>query len=170
MDLLKYLEPMKHLPDRFSNLAFWRGVRKLRDEVVNAFEYVDSWGEHIETSIDGIFNPNNLKLTHTNITRNVTVTFTTFTTLTNAKKGIKLDSSTYSLNIDCKIPTTGYIVVQFFARDNASSTSNYDVVIPVLLYPNGNSCNMYLQETVSLYIPTTQNAPSNVNVSLHYFT
>ena len=49
MDLLKYLEPMKHLPERFSNLAFWRGVRKLRDEVVNAFEYVDSWGTHIES-------------------------------------------------------------------------------------------------------------------------
>lgn len=51
MDLLKYLEPMKNLPDRFSNLAFWRGVRKLKDEVVNAFEYVDSWGENIEHSI-----------------------------------------------------------------------------------------------------------------------
>ena len=49
MDLLKYLEPMKNLSDRFSNLAFWRGVRKLRDEVVNAFEYVDSWGTHIES-------------------------------------------------------------------------------------------------------------------------
>ena len=52
MDLLKYLEPMKNLPERFSNLAFWRGVRKLRDEVVNAFEYVDSWGESIESEID----------------------------------------------------------------------------------------------------------------------
>lgn len=48
MDLLKYLEPMRNLPERFTNLAFWRGVRKLRDEVVNAFEYVDSWGEHVE--------------------------------------------------------------------------------------------------------------------------
>lgn len=48
MDLLKYLEPMKKLPERFSNLAFWRGVRKLKDEVVNAFEYVDSWGKNIE--------------------------------------------------------------------------------------------------------------------------
>ena len=50
MDLLKYLEPMKNLPERFSNLAFWRGVRKLRDEVVNAFEYVDSWGESVENT------------------------------------------------------------------------------------------------------------------------
>lgn len=50
MDLLKYLEPMKNLPERFSNLAFWRGVRKLRDEVVNAFEYVNSWGENIESN------------------------------------------------------------------------------------------------------------------------
>jgi hypothetical protein len=51
MDLLKYLEPMKNLPERFSNLAFWRGVRKLRDDVVNAFEYVDSWGTHIESVV-----------------------------------------------------------------------------------------------------------------------
>lgn len=49
MDLLKYLEPMKHLPDRFSNLAFWRGCRKFKDAVVNALEYVDSWGTHIES-------------------------------------------------------------------------------------------------------------------------
>lgn len=54
MDLLKYLEPMKNLPERFSNLAFWRGVRKLKDEVVNAFEYVDSWGEHVESQLDNI--------------------------------------------------------------------------------------------------------------------
>ena len=48
MDLLRYLEPMKNMPERFSNLAFWRGVRKLKDEVVKAFEYVDSWGTNIE--------------------------------------------------------------------------------------------------------------------------
>ena len=49
MDLLKYLAPMKNMPERFSNLAFWRGVRKLKDEVVNAFEYLDSWGGSIES-------------------------------------------------------------------------------------------------------------------------
>ena len=54
MDLLKYLEPMKNIPERFSNLAFWRGVRKLRDEVVNAFEYVDSWGNDIESKLTSI--------------------------------------------------------------------------------------------------------------------
>ena len=54
MDLLKYLEPMKNMPERFSNLAFWRGVRKLKDAVVNAFEYIDSWGESIESRISEI--------------------------------------------------------------------------------------------------------------------
>lgn len=48
MDLSQYLETMKNLPDRFSNLAFWRGVRKLRDEIAKTFEYVDSWGKNIE--------------------------------------------------------------------------------------------------------------------------
>ena len=51
MDLSKYLEPMKKLPDRFSNLTFWRGVRKLKDEVVSAFEYIDRWGDDIETRV-----------------------------------------------------------------------------------------------------------------------
>lgn len=51
MDLSRYLKPMKNLPDRFSNLAFWRGVGKLKNEVVNAFEYVDSWGKNIENKI-----------------------------------------------------------------------------------------------------------------------
>lgn len=56
MDLLKYLEPMKNLPDRFSNLAFWRGVRKVKDDVINAFEYVDSWGENVEHDISSLQN------------------------------------------------------------------------------------------------------------------
>lgn len=59
MNLTKYLENMKNLPDRFSNLAFWRGVRKLKDEMVKAFEYVASWGTLVEnnlTSLDGKFN------------------------------------------------------------------------------------------------------------------
>ena len=54
MDLLKYLTPMKNMPERFSNLAFWRGVRKLKNEVVNAFEYVDSWGKDIERKLTSI--------------------------------------------------------------------------------------------------------------------
>ena len=54
MDLLKYLAPMKNMPERFSNLAFWRGVRKLKDEVVSAFEYVDRWGKDIERKLTSI--------------------------------------------------------------------------------------------------------------------
>ena len=54
MDLLKYLVPMKNTPERFSNLAFWRGVRKLKDEVVKAFEYEDSWGKNIESKLTSI--------------------------------------------------------------------------------------------------------------------
>ena len=54
MNLLKYVEPMKNLPDRFSNLAFWRGCRKFKDSVVNALEYMDSWGESVENDIVGL--------------------------------------------------------------------------------------------------------------------
>ena len=48
MNLSKYIESMKFLPDRFSNLAFWRGVRKLKYAIVNTFNYIESWGNRIE--------------------------------------------------------------------------------------------------------------------------
>lgn len=51
MNLLKYLEPMKNMPKRFNNLAFWRDSRKFKDDVVNALEYVDSWGENVESEL-----------------------------------------------------------------------------------------------------------------------
>lgn len=54
MDLLKYLEPMKNLPERFSNLAFWRDVRKFKDEVLRAFGYLDNWGKNIESKLDNL--------------------------------------------------------------------------------------------------------------------
>lgn len=48
MKLLEYLEPMKTLPNRFSNLAFWRILRVFKDDVVDAFTYVDTWGKWVE--------------------------------------------------------------------------------------------------------------------------
>lgn len=54
MDISKYLETMKNLPDRFSNFAFWRGVRKLKGELVKTFEYVGEWGNGIEGQITDI--------------------------------------------------------------------------------------------------------------------
>lgn len=68
MDLLKYLEPMKNLPERFSNLAFWRGVRKLKDEMLKTFEYVGEWGNGIEGQITDI-NVNISGLKYSNTTR-----------------------------------------------------------------------------------------------------
>ena len=70
MDLSKYLETMKNLPERFSNLAFWRGVRKLKDEIVNAFEYVDSWGKNIESELanSGLHLISEVELTTSNTT------------------------------------------------------------------------------------------------------
>ena len=51
MDLSQYLETMKNLPERFYNLNFWRGVRKLKDEIVDTFKYVGEWGNGIEDEI-----------------------------------------------------------------------------------------------------------------------
>lgn len=54
MDLSQYLETMKNLPERFSNLTFWRGVRKLRDKLVDTFEYVGEWGTSVEGEINSL--------------------------------------------------------------------------------------------------------------------
>lgn len=54
MDLSNYLETMKNLPDRFSNLAFWRGVRKLKDEIVKTFENVEIWGTLVENNLESL--------------------------------------------------------------------------------------------------------------------
>lgn len=72
MDLLKYLEPMKNIPERFSNLAFWRGVRKLKNEVVSAFEYVDTWGKNIEHVLSSITKVDYSKTSMINIKESVT--------------------------------------------------------------------------------------------------
>ena len=66
MDLLKYLKPMKNLPARFSNLACWRDLKKLKDSAVNAFEYVDSWGKSIESEIESITSPTKMRYVATN--------------------------------------------------------------------------------------------------------
>lgn len=48
MKLSKYLLNMKNLPDMSSNLAFWRSVRKLKNNIVSTFNYIESWGNNVE--------------------------------------------------------------------------------------------------------------------------
>ena len=104
MDLLKYLEPMKNMPERFSNLAFWRGVRKLKDEVVNAFEYVDSWGKSIESKLANfqiISNAGPLVVTCNN----------------NFNGNVKIVSKTSGLAIDMYINSSNFTATLENARD-----------------------------------------------------
>ena len=54
MNLLKYINPIKNIPDRFSNLAFWRCVRKLKDCIISALDYINVWGTGIEDSLSEI--------------------------------------------------------------------------------------------------------------------
>lgn len=48
MNLTKFLKRMEKNPERFSNLAFWREVRKLKTNIVATFKYVESWGNNVE--------------------------------------------------------------------------------------------------------------------------
>ena len=101
MDLLKYLEPMKNLPDRFSNLAFWRGVRKLKNVVVNAFEYVDSWGKSIESRINQIPIIQTLNDLYVTAPANQV---TLVTELTNSTISIHGNGIKFKLPDDCIVP------------------------------------------------------------------
>lgn len=132
MDLLKYLEPMKNLPDRFSNLAFWRGVRKLRDEVVNAFEYVDSWGENVENDLANIKNADYKRNAQLNLTvKNTNIPTSQYMVI--GSKFIYI-SNIYNLRIGTKLPAnygaTMYISV--IVTQGATNTECIGFVTPML--------------------------------------
>lgn len=94
---------MKNLPERFSNLAFWRGVRKLRDDVVNAFEYVDSWGEDIESKLSTIPYHNQYPYQYVKTPSNVTRVPTQFRAPLRIEKlqyGNEYSKDSYSLTIN----------------------------------------------------------------------
>lgn len=124
MDLLKYLEPMKHLPDRFSNLAFWRGCRKFKDAVVNAFEYVDSWGESIESEIAQIPIIRTLKDLY--ITTSAS-TVSLVTDLTNSTISIHGNRIQFKLPDDCIVP----IIFSVAAYINYDGTHPVTVDMPL---------------------------------------
>lgn len=133
MDLLKYLEPMKNLPERFSNLAFWRGVRKLRDEVVNAFEYVDSWGENIENDLANIKSVDYKRNAQLNLTVGDTTIPTTRYMVIDSK--FVYISNIYNLQIGSKLPTnygaTMYISVSI-EQDSMLTTECIGFVTPMV--------------------------------------
>ena len=177
MDLSKYLETMKNLPDRFSNLAFWRGVRKLKDEVVNAFEYVDSWGKSIESKLANfqiISNGGPLSVTcNNNFNGDVKIVSKTsglaldmyinnndFTaTLENAR-----DVKYGFLNIKCHIvKTSGFTDVPFrISAQLFSPSPNLIVAIPT---ENFASCDISKVSNV-----TTSSTVSVTEVTINYFT
>ena len=177
MDLLKYLEPMKKLPDRFSNLAFWRGVRKLKDDIVNAFEYVDSWGKNIESQITNfqiISNSGplgvacnsgfsgNVKIVETafGLALNLYINSNNFTATLEDAKSVKYGF----LTINCHIAkTSGYsdvpikISAQFF-----SPAPNVIVAIPT---EHCSTCDISDISNI-----TTSSTVSVASVTLNYFT
>ena len=177
MDLLKYLTPMKNMPERFSNLAFWRGVRKLKDEVVSAFEYVDSWGKSIESKLANfqiISNSGPLAVTCNN----------------NFDGDVKIVSKTSGLALDMYINSSNFTATLENARDakygfliiychivKASGYSDVPVKIPAQLFsPSPNvivaiptadfaSCDISDVSNV-----TTSSTVSVKNVTINYFT
>lgn len=131
MDLLKYLVPMKDLPKRFSNLAFWRDTRKFKDEVVNAFEYVDSWGTSIENELQTIGGIH--KVTTVTIT-NIGTASGTVSTFGSSGIVAVLDANSYTVSYSGDISKIAYCVlklpVEFSTSTGARSTA---ITFPTLL-------------------------------------
>ena len=131
MDLLKYLVPMKNTPERFSNLAFWRGVRKLRNEIVNAFEYVDSWGDNIEHDLSNITKIDYSKTSMLNIKESSTnVNFHVIEDVTNDTVIIMF--APFDIVVNSLPQDYGAIVgVEFtVSMDTESGSSDNNVLIP----------------------------------------
>ena len=95
MNISKYVESMKNLPDRFSSLAFWRGVRKLRNKLVETFEYVGEWGNGIEGEITDInVNIGGLKYTDRTLTSRISELESSDVNLNTEINNIKSDITT----------------------------------------------------------------------------
>ena len=147
MDLLKYLEPMKHLPDRFTNLAFWRGCRKFKDAVVNAFEYVDSWGESIENSL-GLTKISTRKCASDEITFNIQNVFT-FT--------VPFVQSQLTITVS-NIPTDAkYIMINGIVT--IAENNHYTMSVPLSTFIDTKTCSFWVGN-----IPAYESAP-NVSAS-----
>ena len=150
MDLLKYLEPMKNVPDRFSNLAFWRGVRKLRDEIVNAFDYVDSWGNSIESELNQIPIIHTLKdLYVPTDSTGISLTIDT----TNSTISIHGGAVNFTLSDDCIVPIIFSVTVYI----------NYDGNNPVTVdLPLATSHSSFNASTKTLTFNTFNTVPTVV--------
>ena len=177
MDLLKYLAPMKNMPERFSNLAFWRGVRKLKDEVISAFEYIDSWGKSIESELANfqiISNAGPLAVTCNN----------------NFNGSVKIVSKTSGLALDMYINSSNFSITLENARDvkygfltiychitKTSGFSDVPIKIPAQLFspspnvivaiPTVNFASCDISDVANV---TTSSTVSVKNVTINYFT
>ena len=177
MDLLNYLKPMKNVPERFSNLAFWRGVRKLKDEVVNAFEYVDSWGKSIESKLANfqiISNAGPLVVTCNN-------NFDGDVKIVNKPSGLALDmyinNSNFTATLDnARAVKYGFLII-YCHIVKTSGFSDVPITISAQLFspspnvivaiPTQNFASCDISDVANI---TTSSTVSIKNVTLSYFT
>ena len=132
MDLSRYLENMKNLPDRFSNLAFWRGVRKLKDKLVETFEYVSEWGNGIEGQILDI-NGSIAGLKYSNKTRDSRIS-----ALESSTKWIPIENAVATKRLNINFNNVTASIARAFEGNFTSYTfsGNPDIVTVPLSAPN----------------------------------
>ena len=149
MDLLKYLEPMKNLPDRFSNLAFWRGVRKLKDEVVSAFEYVDSWGKDIENIV--VQNATISTLTKTLSAQSTMQEHFKVVTRNNLS-WVELDFTSVKVRIENDIENVNVLSAVALAELNLGNYPSISVTLPIV-YKAGVGFDLSCDHVIRIPLP-----------------
>lgn len=172
MDLSRYLESMKNLPDRFSNLAFWRGVRKLKDEMVKTFKYVEEWGtlaeNYITSTIKRIDNAFESKVV--NITSNVSPTIYPYTVTESQVPYPRVEQCIMRFD---GLSTSG--ITSHDIIESANLTGNFIVngttimftqPMPLMPLYNDNNSLSFLSTPVSFYKTSSNMSISNVNLTI----
>lgn len=173
MDLSKYLESMKNLPERFSNLAFWRGVRNLNNEIANTFSHIQDWG----TGIEGQINRLKLRLNNSFTVDDHTINVTGPSNLYKIDQGVPESSVPYP-RVDnymliftiSNLSNTNADIIESAAFDGTLAINNRRVTFnnPMPLIPVINGSTMYLIfYPLPMYMENSNYSIENGNMTLY---
>ena len=149
MNLSKYLESMKNLPDRFSNLAFWRGVRKLRDEIVKTFEYLDSWGKNIENAV---FQNTTISTLTKTLSAQSTMQEHFKVTTHNNLSWLELDFTSSRVRIENDIENVNVLSAVALAELNLGNYPSISVTLPII-YQVGVGFDLSCDHVIRIPLP-----------------
>lgn len=181
MKLLDYLDPMKTLPNRFSNLAFWRTLRVLKDKIVEAFTYVNTWGNSIEKEQR---TQNDIITTHGNILETVlplvfdsdkdnfiTDTYLVHFTITKIKDGWYLFTPNEYFATLSKVPHHIHVqgIIRRYDDDNLKTQTTITIDVPFrAILDSGDGKFKIAFDKFELSVPYALEMPTGLSTYIYY--